>query len=451
MPVVTEPEDEKKFLEPNLIIAPEDYQTPVVDTRKVDYDGLSTYIGGMKWANDYYSQIQGRDSAAASFQDDLPAPFGQYREIRGFEIVVTSELSGGQNSEDARGFTKVGAGLVYSIITPQVGDVFIADVGNGKNAALQITSSTRQSIFPESPSVVEYRITRFVDEKFLKALKGRVQQTFYFIKQNFRNGVKCLLTEEEVNITQDLGESYFRLMNLYLHDFFSERYHTLLVPGQNTATYDPAAVRFVRSILASGDHRLVMQITELGVSHDVFSKEFTLFDAIKNRDANLLYSCSKKMALSSVAAYRTYPWMASIYYSGIKQIVSPVDVGFSVNHENHIPHASIGFEKAQVGHRDIDSILPQLGLVEEEDRPEYGRYIHRITKDDYYVFSEAFYKDTEGKSMLETMVLERLRGRAINLGDLAEMANYAVKFDNLERYYYIPIILTLIKLASGVL
>lgn len=451
MPVATEPEEEKPFLEPNLIIAPEDYQSQVVDTRKVEYDGLATYIGGMKWACDYYSQIQGRDSAAASFQDDLPAPFGQYKVIRGFELVVQDPLSGGQNSGDTRGFTRTGSSVVYSIVTPQVGDVFIADSGNGRNVALMVTSTNRLSIYAESPTAIEYRITHFADEPFMAKLNSRVVETLFFSKENYRNGVKCLLNTEEVNISQRLGEAYFRLMNLYLRDFYSERYHTLLVPGQDAPTYDPAAVHFVRSILTSGDHKLIHQITELGVSHDVFSQELTVWDAIATRDANLLYSVSKKMAVVPIAYYRTLPWMASIYYSGIKQVVSPVDVGFSVNHEHHIPHDGLSFVKAQVRQRDIGSILPQLGLVEEEPKDEHARYIKRIVEDDFYIFSEAFYEDKEGKSMLEQMVYDRLRGRAIDLGDLADLADYARKFDNLERFYYIPIILTLIKLAPGVL
>lgn len=453
MPVVTEPEDEPAFLHPNLTIAPEDYKSQVVDTRKVEFDGLSTYLGGMKWACDYYSQIQGRDSAAASFDADRAAPFGQYRVVRGFEIVVASELSGTQNTSDGGGFSRTGSGHIYSIITPQLGDVFIADIGGGQNAALMITSATRMSIYPESPTTVEYKIKDYADEKFLKALNSRVQETYFFSKENYRNGVKCLLTEEEVRITQRLGEAYFRLMNLYLRDFFSEKFQTLLVPGQAAPTYDPACTHFVRSILATGDHPRVIQITQLGVSHDVFSNELTLWDAIATRDANLLYSVAKKMTLAPISMFRTFPWMASIYYSGIKQVVSPVDVGYSVDKENRQPHEGMPFIKAQVRQRDIDSILPALGLDDMEPHPdkEQTRFIHRVVKDEYYVFSKAFYEDTAGKSMLEGMVLDRIRGNAINLSDLADLADYARKFDNLERYYYIPIILTLIKLASGVL
>lgn len=453
MPVMNEPPSEEQLEKPNLVIEPEAYKTQVVDTRKEAYSGLSTYIGGMKWACDYYSQVQGRDSAAASFQYDLPFAYGQYRVIRGFEIVVQDQLSSNQNSGDTRGFNMSGSGMIYSIVTPQQGDVFVADVGNGRNAIFMITSTDRKSIYAESPTAVTYKASHFADAAIMKELTERVVETLFFQKDNYRNGVKSLLAMEEVNIIQTLGESYHRLLNLYLRDFYSQRFHTLLVPGQQVPTYDPAAVKFVRSILPHEAHPLVSQIDELGVSHEVFSDELTVFDAIINRDATLIYSVSKKMAISPISRYRTYPWMASIAYSGIKQVVSPVTVAFSVNNENYLPHASIPFEKANVRQDDIDSLLPMLGLVDEEPKPaEPGSaFIHRIVQDDYYIFTRAFYEDTEGKSVLEQMTLDRLRGLSIDLGKLVEVADYARKMDNLERYYYIPIILTLIKLAPGVL
>ncbi|MNG01820.1 hypothetical protein D3C84_848160 [compost metagenome] len=49
------------------------------------------------------------------------------------------------------------------------------------------------------------------------------------------------------------------------------------------------------------------------------------------------------------------------------------------------------------------------------------------------------------------LVGQTLRGQAIDLEVLADVADASVKFDNLERFYYTPIILALIKMASGVL
>ena len=86
-----------------------------------------------------------------------------------------------------------------------------------------------------------------------------------------------------------------------------------------------------------------------------------------------------------------------------------------------------------------------------EPRPDISTYIKQITVDDYYVFSKEFYEDISEQSQLEILTAQTLRGQPVDLKVLADLADYAVKFDNLERFYYTPIILALIKMASGVL
>lgn len=457
MPVVEIP-DEEIEVKPNLVISPIPYEGPVVDSRRGDYEGLSTFLSGPRMSVDWFSQPQTRDSAAASWNDDLPAAYGSYNEVRGIEIF-TDGVSHNQDTGNTGGFVSTGSANVWSCVTPQPGDMFIAEVMRGRNALFQVNNPKRATIFPESATGFDYQLVKYVDADFIAKLRGRVIKTGYFHLENFRNGLKAILTEEDVNVTKRLGRARDRLTTLYFRDFFSDTYQTFLVPkqrvfpGMELTTYDPAMTKFIRSILTLSQHPKVVKIIELNCNGDVHSNQLTLLDAIAKRDAEMLYSVSRYATLTGISAFKARPLMNSIYFSGIDQVVTMVDVPFSVN-ENDTPLTGQGGSliKADTRQKDMRSILPVLDLDEpSENNGGDTPFIHRVTADNFYIFTEAFYEDSAGQSLLEQMVNARLREEPIDLKKLADLADHAVKFDNLERFYYIPIILVLIKLASGVL
>lgn len=452
MPLPSQPKVAPK-VEPNLVKHEEVYQGPVVETRKLSYNTLSTYFAGSRLPCDYYLQVQGRDSEAKSFQEDLPSAWGQYILIRGFELVVTQALTHQQSDDDNRGFISTGAALVYSIVTPQMGDVFIADIGNGENALFQVTQTTRKTIYAESATEITYKATKFLSAITLAELNKRTVERQVFDRENMRNGVQPLIREEQIDVIKQLGRAYDRLTHLYLRDHYSTKFKTLQVPRPNNVpTYDPYMTRFVRATFDGRAFPQVLQITELGVAHDVFSNQYSLLDAILKMDAALLYSVSKHGGVSDISAVRARPMMNSIYFSGFHQVVSFFDVPYSVDSAGKSPHAFMEFDKADVRQKDMASILPVLNLTEPSniignDIP----LIHRVVVDTCYILSEAFYSNTPGQSVLENLLRERLESETTNLPDLLRVAEAAPKFDNLERFYYIPLILALIKLAPGVL
>ena len=442
---------------PNLKKHDEEYQTPVVDTRKEAYDTLTAFPAGQRWDTDFYTQVQGRDSAAASFQEDLPPALGQLELIKGMELVVTQPLSHSQSSDDNRGWETTGSSTFYNVRTPNKGDVFIADIGNGMNALFQVTDSKRNTIYPEAGTEISYRATRALNPKTMKALKEKTVKTWIFDRENMRNGVRALLSEEEVGVIRRLGRAYDRLAHLYLRDFYDTDIKTLLVPGQYKKgeykpTYDPYMTRFIRATLDTRAFPKVLQITELGVAHDEMSNQLSVFDAVLRMDFSLLYSVSKFAGVSPIHSFRARPLMNSIFFSGVKQVVTMRDIPYSVDTWDKYPHAYKDLVKADTRQTGIDEILPILDLTDNDkilghDIP----LIHRVVVDPFYIFSEAFYENKPGKSVLETLLYNRLDSETTDLEKLAEVAENAVRWDNLERYYYVPFVLALIKLAPGVL
>ncbi|MNY01736.1 hypothetical protein D3C86_1342790 [compost metagenome] len=71
-----------------------------------------------------------------------------------------------------------------------------------------------------------------------------------------------------------------------------------------------------------------------------------------------------------------------------------------------------------------------------------------MNKGDYYVLSEAFWKqEYEGLSKLEQLTLSAMTGEAINKTALLKLVKTSKNWNNLERFYYVPILLILIKVG----
>jgi hypothetical protein len=437
---------------PNLKKHEEVYQSPVVDTRKGPYNTLAAFPSGQRWVVDFYNQVQMRDNAAASFQEDLLAALQQLHLIRGWELVVTQPLSFSQNSEDNRGWEGTGSSMVYSPMTPNLGDIFIGDIGDGASALFQVTEVKRNTIYTESGTEISYRATRNITASTMASLKNKTVATFIFDRENMRNGIQCLIREEEVDVLHRLGRAYDRLAHLFLRDFYSTEFKTLVVPDQQQPTYDPYMVRFIRATLDSRSYPKVLQITELGVAYDVFANQYSLFDAIMRMDISLLYSVSKHAGLSSINSFRARPMMNSIYFSGIHQVVTMTDVPFSVDSAGQMAHGLVAFEKGGVRSGEIDKLLPQLDMTDNSQvKVQEIPLIHPAFSDDCYILSNNFYSDGQHKSVLERLLYDRLDTESSNLQDLLRVAEAAPRWNNLERFYYTPLVLALIKLAPGVL
>ena len=73
-----------------------------------------------------------------------------------------------------------------------------------------------------------------------------------------------------------------------------------------------------------------------------------------------------------------------------------------------------------------------------------------VTVDEYYVLSEKFYRHSDQVALgskLEVLTKQALRQEPIDRVTLLNVAQHAMKWPNLERFYYMPILFALMKVA----
>jgi hypothetical protein len=436
-------------------VQPKAFHGATVDTKEMRFDQLTTYIAGQAWDVDFFSKVRGRDDDSRPFESDLHPVYQQYKLIKGFELKVTQDLQSSQVG-DTKDHTLSGSANVYGVLIPSEGDLFLADIGDGREGLFHVTSTSRMSHYMSAVFQIEYTLIKFSSETVREELLQKTVETTVFHKNFLDSGNTPLLSEEHTQLVNNMSEHYSRLIALYFHDFFSRDRKTLLVPNQPRVTYDPFLVRYVKTILSTDDTPVLRHMCELNVQGDQTMYEFTLWNCLESMDHALLDMSVHQAGIVDVSKFfNRRPTLNSIYYSGVEAVVYPdltptnVDAGYQGFNDPELEDLVRGCARF----RELNRLFkPTLKLdpsfeVYEATAPERAPQIRRVTVDDYYVLSQAFYEHTpETKlSKLEALTMAALKGDAIDIRMLDLLCTHAPRWDNVERFYYFPILFTLLR------
>jgi len=450
MPPIIDPKEESKDIikaAAPVIAAPE-YRGVTVDTRYVPSAGLLTHVEGSSWSVNYYSQVLDKDSALAGQNVNRHAIYQQYRLIRGFELKVTSPLTTSQDT-GGRSMIMTGVANVYPFVIPNEGDMFLADIGDGREGVFKVTITDRKSIFKETVHTVEYQLIDYSTEDKRADLNSKTIQTLIFVKDFLQYGQNPLMQEEEYVLLDELQNNYVGMAAKYFKSFTSNEYKTLLVPGQPIPVYDHFLTNAVMSSFTTYDAPEIRTVRRLNCDGDDVMKTTTIWDVLRNRDKKLLKYAIRQVGLVSARTFEKNPMLEGIYHSGIHYVVYPKDPQLNVDYQIKY------LEKTLATQELADSItqIRRLGdlIVDNEfqgltlpDTPA----IKKVLVDDYYVLSEAFYENEEtGKSLLEICVDEYLDYKAPNVKALLALCRTYHAWGQLEKFYYLPVLMLLVKSA----
>ena len=127
----------------------------------------------------------------------------------------------------------------------------------------------------------------------------------------------------------------------------------------------------------------------------------------------------------------------------ISGIVYPTDMDKTNEHTEIDRRSSTrDFEECKSPKSDLSA------LVDDEHIPPVYDHIKPVTIDDCYVFSNEFYMDSYPLSVLEELTMDYLHHRAVNVSKLSTLCKRYRSWGRLEQFYYIPILLLLIKHTS---
>lgn len=442
-------------------IEPQVFDGITVDTEYNPSSALLTWVEGSNWTVDYYSQVLGSDNEPTPQDMNRDPIYQQYKLIKGMDLKVTSPLTFSQDAQ-MRIMEVRGSGITYPFLVPNKGDMFVADVGDGRVGVFTITESLRSTILRDSVYTVEYIMVAELDQARLSDLERKTIEVFHYSRDSLIRGCGPFVTEQE----KTRGERYrqFRqeLIGRYFTDFLSQEHSTLLVPDQLRKTYDHFVTKVVLMLVGSQEDPRVRRVKEMNVTAEPVMAQRTLWDAIVHLDSTRMYGATQKATCLSTNYFKGRPTLQALGYTGISRVVFPIEAstgvdahydGEDVNVPEGIPLREGRPRRPEVGpYRDqetrnaiyFQSTPPELGMESWKTPPD----IHPVVHDRFYVMSEAFYMDyPESQSKLEQLTQQAIRKEALNLDQLDHVIKRALDWDNLERYYYYPILFVLLKLG----
>ena len=424
-----------------------EYRGNVVDTRYEDRRTLITHVEGSSWVVRYYQQMLGADNEQTPLQIGKDAVYQQYLEIQDLELKVTSPLNISQSNETSS-FTVTGTATVYPSVIPNVNDVFIADVGDGREGVFTVTESTRLSILKDTAYEIEYVQIAYADEEYLGDLAKKTVKKTHFVKGLLQHGNDPIVVDEEYKTYLSLREYQQRLFGQYFGSFFNKNISSLEVPDQKCVTHDPFLTKAITSFMDTDEHSILRSVKRYNVELPGREVPRTFWDALLALSMDELPLCHEKLALVDARCFGNVPQYDGIAFSGVEDVVFPVDRRYTdLRKQDFVP--------GQLDVRDIrhQFVTSRLGNLSQLGKPkgtgiESLYPIHSVNKDEYYVFSEAFYfHDYPNQSQLETITRKVMSGEPVDRNTLVRLCEASHRWSRLDRFYYTPVLLILLKLA----
>lgn len=430
-------------------IQPSSYKSIVNDDNKIPLLSLLAYVTGSPWPVDYYSQYISKHNDLREIDTNQPGVYQQYQLIRNLELRVLSPLTDSYNSTTSL-TDVVGTANFYPYVIPNINDYFITDVGDIEKGIFRITNVERKSFDNDSVYEIEYSLVGYVSsqQELYENLLDKTIKNYCFNKDRLLENLQPIVKEEEQQQINDLYVLYKDIVTYYFDNFVSAKYYTLVIPGQNDAIYDPFLTDYLFKLVDSRDSDKIKNLRSLSIDGDIFLKQPQLFSLLATKNLSGITTCNKYMGYISKINFNSNSTLRGVFFNYMKYFVYPSTIDVS----NLI--AELPLPKTLEEDYTLEPTTNSNGLIYNVTTDLYVSdlltvpYIHPANKDDNYILSDAFYSNTEDKSVLEILVRDYLNNNIIKTDMLLGLCNRFRLWNRLDQFYYGPLILTLIKQSN---
>lgn len=431
-----------------------------VDTRFQSRDTLLQYIEGKPWKVDYFQIAVGPDDEASQQQVGVSPALQQYKCLHGYQLMVTQAInSGTTQDETSKSMIVEGTSNMFPGVIPNHGDLFIGDIGDGREGLFRVIHSERKTFMRESCFEIRYALVGYADTESatIEDLKRKTIQDLWWHQPYFGQG-NAALTTDQYNTVIDLDRVFQETVEFYMLEFFSNEKQTLIVPGQDFRTYDPFMTRYVRNLITHQDSRAIGRMRIPTVDEYLVTRYPTVLDALLERNIRMLLVATHRVRVVDTVFFRSQPLLAGIYYEGIERLVFPFrmprnDHDYTQGCPNMLSDALMQAGKPRfadlerlLSNANLDGLYWQ-GVNDTDPVVENLQDIVPVTADDYYIFSRKFYVEKKPTSKLEHLVLQHLNQAPIDRELLVRLARDSHTWGTVERYYYLPTLWALMVAA----
>lgn len=444
---------------PTVSVTAKPYRDIPIDTRAIPSRAIITHVAGSAWTVTWFSQFLNSDSASVGQAASVSGVYQQYKQIDGLILKVTSPLSFSQD-EDTLAMNAQGTALVSSYLIANENDMFIADIGMDHPAVFKVTSSRRPSLYKEAVNEINFQL---VAANATEAAQLKVKAVAHYVyREDFlHNGQNPFIVTTENEKIQQLELSYARLCSYYFENFFNSEYNTLTLPIQTKSTYDPMFTRFISECFSTKDHLNVQKLRVLGNGTTLLEQQVTIWDAIKNRDLDMLNRAVKRFEVVYASAFGGQATYNLITWSGIARVLFPKNPRLgagNMNEDTNLVSTVSGITVATPltffpNGEAFDNRMAATAILTgtPEGLDAQGLFtLKGVSAEDFYIFSEAFYMAAKSGILVELDEMERvtlryLSGQKLDATQLFDTAKLSYGWGAMEQFYLIPLLLIFIR------
>lgn len=429
------------------VVQPEGYKTAVYEENNKPFQSMISYVEGAPWSVEYFSQVLGKHSELKMIDTAAHAVHQSYSRVNNLEIRVTSPLSDSYNNETSTMQTR-GTGHIYGGVVPNVEDHFITATADREPTIFRLISVDALSMSRDTVYEVNYMVVGKVADNLdiANSLRGKVSKDFEFLKNRINEGNSPLVVRDDFKKLLDLSQAYKDLLNYYMTTFWSKGNRMMLVPGQDKRIYDYNIIEFLFKLVNPYDHNSLLDVQRPPNAPSVFADQTNIFDVLLERSYSRLEQCNQKYGFVRSDAGGNNSFICGPSFYDIDYIVYPKDHDTTANIPGISPLTLASYDYKPTGRK--GNPFPE---------PENTRFaiangnvplIFNAHLDGYYVFSKAFYEGTYSVSGLEILVRDYIQNKTLDINILSKLLdNYKVML-RMDQFYYIPILILLVKEAS---
>ncbi len=407
-----------------------EYETIEIVNKDKQLDKIVQYIEGEEWQVDYYLQLITKDNEIGRFDPYSPDVSKQYLNLKQMLLYVDSPLTQNEAQE------LEGSAYINANVTPNQGDVFIATLLGKRQALLRIESIEKKTYNLNNVFYITYKLDMFLDsdDTVMNSLRERVSKTYYYDKDFLLTNSEPILMEETFKHKRQITVSINEVIEYYFNTMFNSEKCILSIPGQDAILIDIMLQEFIFKIINSTDSHYISKISRNTVPDDML-RQTTIWDALLNRDIDMIKTCNRKMINVSTVSFGSNVKLRNISYLGIQYIVYPKspDLGILTTGSKADGNPYLPIKEVPNSYRENKGIPENLIPVLD-------------VEDEFYVFTEAFYGgDDLDMSTLELATYMYLSQEKIPnklIVDLIEDYKY---WDRVQQFYFIPVLILILR------
>lgn len=443
------------------------YKSVAADHTDIRLQSIQAYLDGMPWTTEaYYSQYLRQDNQIREIDVQLSPAHQQYKEIKSAELRVQSSNQSSFNSEE-KTVTTTGSAILLHVV-PNEFDYFVAGAGFKRMGLYRVKTVERRIVDDAAVYLIDYELDSYIDESNTKHqnLLAKVVQRYTFSRDRLIEGISPVIKTKDLEDLVNLQVVYERLLRDFHRDFFDRHTGLIGAPGQSSKVYDHRHMKFLTATAGLGDHNLFLNVKSVSFDNERYMGAANFWSVLLDRDFDAIDTVVRDYSLVPKKSFWKNSWLRGPVFWPVDYYVYPSlqdDLVFEHYNDNErIGVASL--KRSFEDHYDSPAGSGHLGgLYGTDPIPSHFMQAWNIFSiddedvciikpacyDGSYVFSLAFYEKSDDLSVLEILTRDYMRSRSLNLNQLHAVVSSIKNWPLLEKFYYTPIILVLIKEAQA--